>query len=597
MQKSKLLWETVKLSYGARPLECLLHEVASVLYGLSFGATTYATQLVIRRAESFARGTGTGIDILLALLAVMGSIFLGFFLNHILNEHNAQLAAHIERTANQKLFEKMRTAEPIAFEDPAFLDRVESAFDMAQPIGYVGLIIVGIATGTLVSILSSAAVLYRASPWLALLIAIFLVPNVFQFSAKLDSRSEAKDRLAASRRKVTGARDMVISPEFRKETSTLGATDRLRRHHDALQEEATRLKIEVDAHAVGQDARFRIVSLAADVSAVALVLYLLRRGTIDIATFGAALTAILSFRFLIEQLFFNELATVDDYYGDLVLFHELLQEPWETRMPFALDHAPEIVFENVSFRYPGGEREVLSGLSLRIPAGESLAVVGFNGAGKSTLMKLACGLYVPSSGRVTIGGRDTRTYRPTSGVAAVFQDFARYKMRLDEAVAMGRGGSPEYRSAAGDAAREFLAAFPHPGLQPDTVLSREFGGIELSGGWAQMVAMLRASFHNGAFVLFDEPTSAIDPEKEHALADWIGEHLQGRTGILITHRMGLSQRCDQVLVLEGGQVAELGRFQDLYHAGGRFATYFREQEKWYGVEREDFGYTSDNAAH
>lgn len=242
---------------------------------------------------------------------------------------------------------------------------------------------------------------------------------------------------------------------------------------------------------------------------------------------------------------------------------------------------------DVSFAYPNGNRPALSGVSLTIPAGEKLGIVGANGSGKSTLVKLLTGLYLPQSGQVTLDGLDTKDWDPAAlfaRTAAVFQPSQRYSLTAGENIAMGEGLRVEERSRlerAADAgmAGPVIADLPD-GL--DTKLSRQFlDGRELSGGQWQRLALARAMLREGADILIlDEPTAALDPAAE---ADFV-RTLRDKAGtlIVISHRLSTLRWCDRIVVLEQGRIVQSGTPEALSGAAGPYRDLFREQAEFYG---------------
>jgi ATP-binding cassette, subfamily B, bacterial len=229
---------------------------------------------------------------------------------------------------------------------------------------------------------------------------------------------------------------------------------------------------------------------------------------------------------------------------------------------------------DVRFTYASRSMPSLDRLSLDIPAGQSVAIVGANGAGKSTLIKLLCGLYQPDSGEVSI----------TAGrVAAIFQNFTRYELSLRANVGFGHPAG----EAADDSLRRALVA-AGAGDLPDqlaagweTVLSAGYpNGSDLSGGQWQKVALARAlaAVDGGAgLLILDEPTAALDVQAETELFDRFRAAAANVTTILVSHRLASVSRADRILVLADGRVAEDGSHEQLLAAGGRYATMFTLQ--------------------
>jgi ATP-binding cassette subfamily B protein len=254
-----------------------------------------------------------------------------------------------------------------------------------------------------------------------------------------------------------------------------------------------------------------------------------------------------------------------------------------------------IAFEKVSFAYPGSGRNVLRELDLEFPAGTSTAIVGLNGAGKTTLVKLLSGLYEPAGGRITVDGAaleelDARSWQRR--LAVIYQDYVRYE--LDAAANIGLG-APQHlgdtqaleRAVDRAGATGVIAALPD-GLA--TVLSSRYsGGVDLSGGQWQRIALARALFavQAGASVLIlDEPTAQLDARAEVAFFDRFLELTRGLTTVVISHRFSTVRRADRIAVLDGGQITERGSHEDLIAAGGQYAELFGLQARRFAGEEK-----------
>ncbi len=252
-------------------------------------------------------------------------------------------------------------------------------------------------------------------------------------------------------------------------------------------------------------------------------------------------------------------------------------------------HIDDVVFDDVTFRYPGGTAEAVSGLNLHIRNGELIALVGENGAGKSTLVKLLLRFYDADSGSVRVGGVDVKDLDPETlrdRIGVLFQDYVSYELTVRENVVMGRPGTTAANTdervleALHDARSEWLLKKMPKGL--DSKVGRLFeGGHDLSGGEWQRLALARIMYRDADIWILDEPTSSLDPEAEAGIFAELKENLKGRIGIVISHRFSTVRIADRIAVIADGHVAELGTHDELLMAGGRYAQLFELQAAGY----------------
>ncbi len=246
-----------------------------------------------------------------------------------------------------------------------------------------------------------------------------------------------------------------------------------------------------------------------------------------------------------------------------------------------------VEFQNVGFRYPLTDKDVLKDVSFRVTSGQALALVGENGAGKTTRVKLLTRLYEPTSGRILLNGLDAARFSPRSvqrEMSIIFQDFGQYQMTVRENVALGRSegltGDADVEAASLRAgAAEFVRGLPEG---YSNMLGRWFaGGRQLSGGRWQRLALARLYFRDGSVLVFDEPTAALDANAEFEVVETLRRGARGRITVLISHRFSTVRMADQIVVLEDGTVTEQGSHEGLLAQGGRYAQMFRLQAHGY----------------
>jgi len=372
----------------------------------------------------------------------------------------------------------------------------------------------------------------------------------------------------------------------------------LARFHDANREiRAIHLRLNIQGEAIGLATR--LVFLVGYLGAIGFVI---QRVVAGMATVGdAVLTAVLAGQVLgliatsadLVQFTWRGLAAANRY-----LYLETLAEPAQPPQPAAIPTrlTDGIRLHQLSYRYPLGQQAVLQEIDLHLPAGATVAIVGDNGAGKTTLVKLLAGLYEPTAGQITVDGIDMARLDPIQWrqrIAAGFQDFARFEFHVRETVGIG-----DLAALANKGDEAVVAALSRAGAADilDTMLNglaTQLGpnwpnGIDLSGGQWQKLAIGRALMRTTPLLLLlDEPTAALDAETEHRLfTQWTSaaHELRRATGavtVLVSHRFSTVQMADLIVVLNEGQVVELGSHQDLMAQGGLYAELFALQAQSY----------------
>ncbi len=292
------------------------------------------------------------------------------------------------------------------------------------------------------------------------------------------------------------------------------------------------------------------------------------------------------------QAVFSTFSTIADqalFITDLLEFFGL--QPKVFSKPGALP-APRPIrkgfeFQDVSFAYPGQTRLVLSNVSFRLEPSERIALVGENGQGKTTIVKLLTRLYDPTGGRILLDGLDLREYDVDDlwkEIGVIFQDFMRYDLTAAENIGIGRIQDQENIFRVRSAAQKSLAEQVIRQLPKgyEQILGRRFeGGVDLSGGEWQKIALARAYLRDAQLLILDEPTAALDAKSEHEVFQRFAELTKGKMALLISHRFSTVKMADRILVLENGRIAEEGHHEELLRNKGRYAEMFELQAASY----------------
>ncbi len=258
-------------------------------------------------------------------------------------------------------------------------------------------------------------------------------------------------------------------------------------------------------------------------------------------------------------------------------------------------HESEICFENVSFRYSESEQYALKNVNIKIKSGEKLLVVGKNGAGKSTFVKLLCGLFKPTSGRILLDGVDISTIPHSEymkKISAVFQDYRLLSLSIADnisSMSVNDWQSDDYEKVDNTITTVGLAdkigSFPQ---KCKTQLYRIFDkdGVELSGGEMQKLAIARAMYKNAPIIVLDEPTSALDPKSEYEIFSSFKKISANRTAVYVSHRLSSIKFTDRIAVFDGGKVVEYGTHEELMAKKGLYSELYSMQAELYVNDTE-----------
>jgi ATP-binding cassette subfamily B protein len=514
-------------------------------------------------------------------VAVLGSI-----LSRALDFLDALLADKYIRHVSVRVMKHAAELDLVAYENPEFYDRLERA--RVQATDRLGMIqSIGRLVQQVVTAISLSVSIVIFSPWLLLLLVAGVIP-AFVGESHFAFLGYAKNfRQTPIRRQLDYLRVAGGSKEAAKELKLFGLgnffTDRFTRLSDQIYEE----DVSLARRRLAAGSLLSSIGTAGYYSAYVLVIWRTVTGALSIGQL-AFLTGAIQQASGNIQLIFSTVAGIADqalFLTDLVAFFEM--KPTIQSKPNALP-APHPIqtgfeFRNVSFRYPGSSRVILEGLNFRLFPDERVALVGENGQGKTTIVKLLTRLYDPTEGQVLLDGIDLREYDLEDlyrNIGIIFQDFMRYEMTARENIAVGRIEAIDNLPLLQEAAEKSMAdeVIARLSGRYDQMLGRRFdGGVDLSGGEWQKVALARAYLRNAQVLVLDEPTAALDARSEFQVFQRFAELTAGKMALFISHRFSTVRMADRILVIDGGRVVEDGDHEQLTHLGGRYAEMFEMQ--------------------
>ncbi|MFF5227960.1 ABC transporter ATP-binding protein [Dactylosporangium sp. NPDC000521] len=586
------------LAWRARPVLLCGYVAARLLSGALPALAAWLTKVGIDRVVA-----GDAAPAVLPVAAALAAAGLLAALGPpVLRHVQAELGRAVAVIAKDRLYAAVgRFTLLQTLEDPAFRDRLR----MAEQAGNGGPSqvvdsVLGVAQAV-VTIAGMAGAVAVVSPWLAAGLVAAALPALVAELRLSRRRAALTFSLSPAERRELFYTDLLTDLSAAKEVRLFGAGDLLR-HRMLTELRAVNAGYRrMDRAELGSQVTLAALSALSAGAAVAWTLVAAAAGRLSAGDVGAVILAVAGVQAALSGgVQYLALA----HHAGLLFDHyrALLATPPDPAAPTGAPAAGEtgIVLDDVWFRYGDEHPWVLRGVSVTIPPGCAVAVVGENGSGKSTLVKLLCRLYDPTRGAIRWDGVDLRDL-PVDAlrrrVAAVFQDFMCYELTAAENIALGdtdgrttldtdpsRLAEPAARAGIHDT----LLALPGG---YDTLLSRTFvdydrpEGVLLSGGQWQRLALARALLRGRReLLILDEPSSGLDAAAEHRIHRTIAAHRDGRTSVLVSHRLNTVRDADRIVVLADGRIAETGTHASLMAAGGRYAALFRLQASGYDLD-------------
>jgi ATP-binding cassette subfamily B protein len=445
--------------------------------------------------------------------------------------------------------------------------------------------------GLTIALLIAAIPLFTIIPIATLLLIISSIPNILS-NKKISTKMWKMDKeVTEDERRSGNLVNMIIDPETLKEIKLLNAYSYLRQYFDGFWEKYFSKIRSMYKQWSLFDLFNTILKGTAMLFALFQIINAVSEGIISVEQILFYVSALILISSNIDNFawYFSNVLSVNLRISEMreVLEYKENKQKKSTGLE-KLKYPPHISIKDISFKYPGSDKNIINNLSLEIAPGEKIAIVGENGAGKTTLVKLISNIYSVNSGKILVNGLNLNEIDPSSwyqNLGVLYQDFNMYKdLSVEENIALGRIENGIDKEKIIDAAKkadafEFIEDFK---FKFDQVLSEKYeNGTRPSTGQWQKIAIARFFYRDSPVLILDEPTASIDAVAEANIFDRIYSFIENKTVIIISHRFSTVRNADRIIVFDKGQVVEQGSHKELVKLNGKYANAFKLQAKGY----------------
>ncbi len=581
----KLVWET-------SPWITVVNSLLRIVKSATPLAILYVGKLIIDQVVLLSQNKAnlSSHHLWTLVAAEFGLAILSDSLSRAITLMDSLLGDLFSNHTSIKIMSHAATLDLDHFENSAFYDKLERA--RQQTVGRTILLSQVLSqVQDLITMAFLAAGLLAFNPWLIVLLLIAIIPAFLGEAYFNDKTYALSRRQTPERRELDYVRFLGASDETAKEVKIFNLSgfiiNRFRQLSNKFYGDNKRLAIRRTAWGTF----FAMLGSAGYYGAYVFIIADAVSGKISIGTLTFLAGSFRQLRSLLEGILirFTSVSQGAVYLQDFFEFFEIKPKIVLSAnpLPFPKPIRLGFTFENVGFKYSNSERWANRHLSFTLYPGEKIALVGENGAGKTTLVKLLARLYDPTEGRILLDGIDLRQYDLNElriQIGVIFQDYIKYQLSAGQNIAVGNISEVANADLIKTASVQSMA---HPMIQnlPDKyeqMLGRRFNnGIDLSGGEWQKIALARAYMKDAQLLILDEPTAALDARAEYEVFQRFAELTKGKSAVLISHRFSTVRMADRILVLEKGELTEIGSHEELLEQEGRYAELFRLQAMGY----------------
>lgn len=583
---SALLRHIVPKAIGISPVYFVFMTVVGIAHGLFWGIDILIRQEFFDVAAGLPSGQTMLRGVLLAFAALALCAVLTQFLNGL---SNYMFEVYSERIAQKLRFDinaRIQKLSPELFENTETLDDINKAEKGAGAALQLFFVIYTLLSFYLPYFVFVGWYLFYLKPLFLLSIVIVFIPTALTQLIRAKVFAKLEDDSAPKRREFEYYEKAIADREYFKETRLLGAFGYFKEKFVETYRLCLKLRMRAEIRSTVFELSMNILTILGYFAILYLLFSALMAGEISVGAFAAVFANIGMLYEIMSEVVNRHIGSLAQNFGATVNYVRFLHMPERSGEVKTAQDWGDITFRDVSYSYPHAERPAISHVSFTLHRGETLAVVGENGSGKSTLIRLLSGLYLPSEGEVLVNGVSTQRIDPPAlfgRTSAVFQKYQRYHMTLRENLTISDPGK-QTDNAQLDEICQMAGCNPADSSFTDgydTMLSREFDGVDLSGGQWQRIAIARGFYRDHDLIILDEPTAAIDPYEETRVYNRFAELSRDKSAIIVTHRIGSVRLADRILVMQDGQGVQLGTHEELMREEGEYRRLWESQEQWY----------------
>lgn len=577
----------LKMLFRYAPLNTLLCILGFLVPAFFTGLQMILTQRIVDSAVAFSKGAGELKAVIVWGVLLVAMLAVWVALQRLGVYERSVIEVKLKEKMLPDIAKKLSELEFSAFEEQGTQEVFQKmSNEPDRKVVDCGTRII-IVTQAFLSLVFTMAVYFSISVWVGVGVVLIGIPMAFMNVYSAGRQVVVTEEAADARRRMSDLKGLLTNKHAMFEMKLFQAEELLTEKWDTYGTRQADIALRESRKAMLANIGGTVLSMVYLIFIVCMTAVGFLKGNLTLGQFTAAINSAGSISGKVHGVM-NHGSKALSFCMEMNFFMEFMnmKERTDKGNVDKLSHF-DIAFENVSFGYPGTSREILKNVTFYVKEGERVAFVGENGAGKSTIIKLLCGLYEPTSGRVTIGGVPVRQIKEelrTELLSVVFQDFQEYQLTLRENVAFGNLGAisadDKLKRALQLADAEELAEGQEKGLDRNLGELAE-DGQDLSKGQWQRVAMARVFVSDARYVILDEPTAALDPLAESHMYENFARIFKERGTIMISHRLASAKMADRIFVLDGGRIVQSGNHEELVGREGLYRTMFLAQSAFY----------------